>query len=232
MNIGNGFMMSSPEFCFLQMAERLTLIELIELGYELCGVYSLPLGDERDIPRSGFFNRKQLTSTKRLHEFLSLTSGAKGHKKAMRALRYLCDGSASPMETKLTMLLCLPHMLGGYALDLPDLNKRIMLPKNLRRYFYNEYYVCDLYWPGKKVVVEYDSDIHHTGSERISNDSKKRNTLASMGVMVVSITRLQVKNSKELEMAIKTVTKLMGRRLQIKSSSFYAARLELRKQLL
>ena len=38
---GNGLEVSSPEFCFLQMAGRLSLAALIELGYEFCGTYSI-----------------------------------------------------------------------------------------------------------------------------------------------------------------------------------------------
>ena len=38
---GEGFLMSTPEFCFLQMANRLSLARLIMLGYELCGTYVL-----------------------------------------------------------------------------------------------------------------------------------------------------------------------------------------------
>ena len=44
--IGDGVSVSSPEFCFFQMAEELPLVKLIELGCELCGTYSLPANDE------------------------------------------------------------------------------------------------------------------------------------------------------------------------------------------
>ena len=38
---GEGFLMSAPEFCFLQMAGCLSLVQLIQLGFELCGTYAL-----------------------------------------------------------------------------------------------------------------------------------------------------------------------------------------------
>ena len=38
---GEGFLMSTPEFCFLQMAGCLSLVQLIQLGFELCGTYAL-----------------------------------------------------------------------------------------------------------------------------------------------------------------------------------------------
>ena len=33
--------MSAPEFCFLQMAGCLSLVQLIQLGFELCGTYAV-----------------------------------------------------------------------------------------------------------------------------------------------------------------------------------------------
>jgi len=232
MNIGNSFMMSSPEFCFLQMATHLSLIELIELGFELCGVYSLPLPGDKEVPKRGFYNRKQLTNTKKLLEFLESMPSIRGYSKAYRALLYIQDGSASPMETKLAMFMVLPYMLGGFGFTKPELNKRINLTKNTRKFFQQDYYVCDLFWPDKKVAVEYDSDQNHTGSERIARDSKRRNALATMGIQVVSVTRQQLYNRAELENAARTVAKHSKRRLFSKKNNFIAAHRELRIQLL
>jgi len=232
MNVGRNLMMSSPEFCFLQMANHLSLVELLELGYELCGEYSLPLPHDKKVPKRGFYNRKQLTSTKKLQEFLNSMPGVKGSTKAIRALTYLQDGSASPMETKLALFMVLPYKLGGFGFEKPELNRRVNLTKSVRKYFRKEYYVCDLFWAEKKVAVEYDSDQNHTGSERIASDSKKRNALVSMGIQVVSVTKQQLYNSKELESAVRTVAKHMGKRLFPAKSNFPAAHLELRKELL
>ena len=232
MNVGSGLMMSSPEFCFCQMAGQLTLAKLIELGYELCGVYALPPNDDASIPEIGFYKRKPLTNVNKVQVFLETMSAFKGCNKAKRAMRYILDGSASPMETKLAIFLTLPYMLGGYAFALPELNKRITLTKTARKYFNKGYYICDLYWPKSKTAVEYDSDQQHTGSDRIANDSKRRNALASMGIKVVSVTKQQLYSSVELERAARTIAKHMNRRLFTTKSEFYAMHRELRKQLL
>jgi len=231
-NVGGGLMVSSPEFCFLQMAERLKLFRLIELGYELCGAYSIPVSGDQNVPERGFYNREPLTSINKLNAFLDGMPGAKGRQKAMRALRYMCDGSASPMETILAMFLTLPYNMGGFRFELPELNKRIVLTKTARKYFNKEYYVCDLFWSNKKIAVEYDSDQQHTGSDRIASDSKRRNVLDSSGIRVVSVTKQQLYSGAELERAARTIAKHMGRRLRIKESNFYAAHNELREQLL
>jgi len=232
MNIGGGMIVSSPEFCFLQMAERLILVRLIELGYELCGTYSIPLADETEIPEIGFYKRQPLTSVNKLSAFLKIMPGVKGHKKAKHALRYMLDGSASPMETKLAMFLTLPYKLGGFGFNLPELNKRIVLTKAARKYFNKNYYVCDIFWEDKKIAVEYDSDQQHTGSDRIARDSKRRNSLNSLGIRVVSVTKQQINSSVELEQAARTIAKHMNRRLFLTKSKFYTMHEKLREQLL
>jgi len=231
MNAGGGLMVSSPEFCFLQLAGELSLIGLIELGYEMCGGYSLPLSDDSDVPERGFHNRSPLTSAAKLEAFLDGMPGVKGHQKAARALHYLRDGSASPMETKLAMFLTLPRMLGGYGFGLPELNERILLSKTARKEFGKAFYVCDMFWPDEKVAVEYDSDQHHTGSDRIANDSKRRNALASSGISVVSVTKYQLYSSLELGRVAITIAGHMNKRLY-SGRNFSAAHRELRKQLL
>ena len=232
MNIGNGLMVSSPEFCFLQMAGQLTLVKLIELGYELCGVYSLPNVGDPNVPKRGFYNRQPLTSVKKLGAFLGSMPGAKWLKKATHALRFLLEGSASPMETKLAMFLTLPNMLGGYKLGLPELNKRIVLPKTARKYFDKDYYVCDLFWPDKRIAVEYDSDQQHTGSVRIASDSARRNVLDSQGIRVVTVTKQQLYSVPELERAARVIAGHLERRLFSNKRDFYATHHELREQLL
>jgi len=232
MNIGDGLMASSPEFCFLQMANRLSMIGLIELGYELCGEYSLPLSDDLNVPEIGFYQRAPLSGIKKLGTFLDSMPSANGRYKAMRALHFLRDGSASPMETKLSMFLTLPHMLGGFGFDMPELNRRIDLSKIASKQFGKEYYICDMYWPDKKVAVEYDSDQHHTGSDRIASDSIRRNILNSSGIKIVTVTKLQLYSSTELTRVAQSIAAHMGKRLFFRKRNFLAKHQELRKQLL
>ena len=232
MNVGGDLMISSPEFCFLQMANQLSLPSLMELGYEFCGVYSLPNTDESSIPERGFFNRMPVTNVKKLSAFLYNMSGFAGHKKAMRALRYIRDKSASPMETKLAMFLTLPYKLGGYGFSLFELNKRIVLSKSARKHFNKEYYICDMFWPEKRIAVEYDSDQQHTGSDRIASDSIRRNALESLGIKVVIVTKKQLYSSVEMEIVARVIAKHANKRLFHTKNNFADERRELRKQLL
>ncbi|GAA6490174.1 hypothetical protein K270103H11_27410 [Gordonibacter urolithinfaciens] len=84
----NGFCVCSPELCFLQMANSLSMVELIMLGFELCGTYDVSDGDVREC--------QPLTSVAKLSAFADKMHGVNGRKNALAALKQVVGGSASP----------------------------------------------------------------------------------------------------------------------------------------
>jgi very-short-patch-repair endonuclease len=135
------------------------------------------------------------------------------------------------METALSMMLTLPHMLGGYGIPAPKLNARILLAKTAKRNASRSYYVCDLFWPDYNLAVEYDSDEFHTGAERIANDSKRRNSLASVGITVITVTKRQIYSTTELAKTARLICGNLEKRLQLPIPGFNAKHRELRGQL-
>jgi len=218
------------------MASILPLVKLVELGYELCGSYSLPANAGEALKPHflgrGFSIGQPLTCRKRLDTFIARMPGFRGRKKAMHALGFIAENSASPMETKLTMLLTFPFMLGGYGFPLPELNSRITPIRSAKLLTSKSFYACDLYWPDFNLAVEYDSDRFHTGPERISDDSKRRNSLTVVGVEVITVTWEQVRNTNELDKIAQSIGKGMERRLQPRDPSFPDKRRKLRDLLL
>ena len=227
---------SSPAFCFFQMAGDLPLIKLIELGFELCGSYSLPVSNglrqKEEVNDKNIYNHPQLTYTREIKSFVSRLEGVRGHKNAFRALRYIVDGSASPMETLLVMLLTLPHNLGGYGFPKPELNKRIDISKGAIRRSGKAFYVCDLFWSKANLAVEYDSVLYHTGAEHIISDSKKRMDLATLGVEVITVTGNQIRNINMFETLAKLIACKLHKRLQYDNTKFLKAQNELRNILI
>ena len=223
---GKGFLVSTPEFIFVQMATRIGLAELIRLGFELCGTYA-----ENGKPASGARCMAPLTSSVKLRAFLEGAPEVYGKKKAARALRYVLDGSASPRETVLAILLSLPYRLGGFGLDGLLLNYRIDTGRRSQSMADRRYCVCDLYWPESKIAVEYDSDQWHTGAARIASDAKRRNTLLAQGIRVVGVTRAQLDDVEELRKVARLLAKMMGRRLRCMSPESVAAHYALRTEL-
>lgn len=152
----NGFCVCSPEFTFVQAAAICELPKLIEIGYELCGTYDLSEGRYRECA--------PLTTVERLTAFAGAADGVHGVRKARRALRCVAERSASPRETVLTMLLCLPYGFGGYGIEMPLLNHRVDVVGDALKMTSKKYCVCDLFWPKANLVIEYGGRSRTPGS--------------------------------------------------------------------
>jgi len=234
--VNERILISSPVFCFFQMASDLSLVELIELGLEFCGSYSLPTSyelDQGNVDDKNLYGHPQLTGKKELIAYTNRMRGINGQKKASRALRYIANGSASPMETILVMLLTLPHILGGYGLPTPILNRKIELGKAASKRSGRAFYVCDLFWNEANFAIEYDSNLYHTGTDRIVRDSKKRLELDALDIDVMTVTSNQIRDIKSFEIIAKLAAKKLGKRLQYNDKEqFLKAQKELRSKLL
>jgi len=214
----------SPELTFLQMASKLSLVGLIQLGYELCGTYRI---DRTNTPERGFRDDIPLTSIDKLTSYINKVEGFKGIKNARRALGFICMNSASPMETVLAILLCLPYRMGGYSLPKPSLNSAIKVPSTS-----HIEYKCDLFWPKTKVAVEYDSDAYHTGSDRINQDAIRRNALLAAKINLIIVTRKQIYATNAMNNIAYNISKLVGKRTQNVPSDFAKRQTALKSQLL
>lgn len=220
---------STPELCFLQMASELSFVELVELGYELCGTYRL---DPGDTDGRGFHDDLPLTSVAELDSFLSKADGLKGRQNAQRALRHIAGNSASPMETILCMLLTLPYRLGGYGFTMPRLNFPVEVSSRNRGMASVSGYRCDLYWREERVDMEYDSDVHHASSYQRARDAARRNALSTEGVKVVTVTKKQVMHTGEFREVAVVLSKLLRKRLRYEWSDFFPRHAKLRGLLL
>ena len=115
--IAQNLYISTPEATFLQLGKELSLIQLITIGYELCGSYGLSVQSS-----SGFLRREPRSNPQLIERYLEKCERIHGVKAAKRASSYLIKGSASPMESLLSMLLCLPPSLGGFGLPRPEMS--------------------------------------------------------------------------------------------------------------
>ena len=222
---GQGFFVSTPEFCFLQMASKLSLARLIQLGCELCGTYvhadSGP-AVRREAP---------LTSITKLRAFVEGAEYAYGRTEALRALGFVMEKAASPMETVLVLLLCLPYRLGGYGIEKPQFNYRVDVPSHMRKLADRKYCECDLCWPDLNLAAEYDSARYHLDPERQESDARRRGTLVSLGFTVLTVSRKQVMDGGAFNRLARQIANLTGKRLRYVDPEFTRAHLALREEL-
>ena len=184
--------MVSPEMLFLQLAYGADVLDAVQLGFELCGIYSYPFQIQRD-----FSERAPFVSRRAMDRFLESQEGVPGVGAARRAMRYVVEGSASQMETACAMMLGLPYRLGGLNFPKFTINQKIEISKRLQAEMGRTQCFCDLAWFDRGVVFEYDSNAYHVGAERIAADSDRRNALLRMGYKVVTLTGNQMGDARE-----------------------------------
>ncbi|MCL2151322.1 MAG: endonuclease domain-containing protein, partial [Coriobacteriia bacterium] len=179
----------------------------------------------------GFNDCLPLTDKTKLAAYLAQASGLRGHRQASRALQFVSENSASPMESVLAMLTSLPYRLGGYNLPMPLLNHRLDAPTTLMRNSGRSFFVCDQYYLEHKVDVEYDSDAFHAEAVPAERDLERRNALSALGVTVITVSWAQLKYVDKFDAVAKHLGRLLGKRIQL-PPGFEKKRAELRKLVL
>ena len=235
-HVSKDIYVSSPEFVFLQMATKLTLPQLAALGMELCGTYRrnvdaafLGTGETSFIT---VYQLPALTTPKRLQGFVASMKSAPGQTRALKALEYVLPNSASPVETAIVLLLCLPRRLGGYALPLPTLNPPIAFSKSGRKYTLRNSAKPDLYWEYARIDLEYNSDEFHTEKQR-AVDSMRRKALERMNVEVIELTANELYSTSLFHATALRIASRFRRRIRSEAERGFAEkRKALREELL
>ena len=209
--LGGQVLVPTPEFCFLLLSKHVNLATLIQLGMEMCGHYRMVGAMSSTLTQSKrtIYNCDALTTPERIISFLDSMQGFPGINQARRAAQYLVADSASPMETTLYMLLCLPNALGGYGLPTPALNAKRPVNQNAQSFTFSHTLIPDLYWKQALLDVEYDSEEFHASKDALDKGARRTLALRAMHVDVFSMTSDMVHD----EAAFHTFARLLARRL-------------------
>ena len=203
----NGIMVASPELVFLQLACSLDIHRLILLGLQLC---SHPPGNPSEA----------ITTKHKLKSFLAKTPGHHGHRKALRAVKYIEDGSASVMESIAYMILTLPHALGGYGLDGTVFNHEIKLNNEAAKRLGQKRCFADLYYKQAKLAVEYESFAFHNSPTEQGKDAMRSAILERQNIEVMHLSTIQLYNKDAcMDFAFNLASRL-GKRMQNRAKKF------------
>ena len=221
---GDGVLVSSPGFTFLQMASRCSLPELIAFGDELCGLYVFdPFTDRgmrtREVP---------LITLDELEKYVESAKGLYGYRQAKRALPYMVERSGSPMETADEMFMCLPYRLGGYGLLKPFMNYIVELTEEQRRIAKREYCRGDICYPDIHLDLEHQGSFDHNSNESYDSDRARINALILAGYEVIQLTNELVGDLRAFEAIVLDVAEKLGKRIPGSAKGATTARLELR----
>lgn len=251
--IDEGIYVSTPESCFVQLARDLSLPKLIAVGFELSGTYAVGTQFEGHLKT----DMQPRTTPPRLRQYAARCSKGRGIARARKAAKYVIGESASPMETNLVMMLCLPSAQGGFSLPAPKLNweitadeinpiksSTIFMNKNTPpsqaadfKQFPPPHYPArkfrlDLYWPEYRFALEYDSDTFHASTSKLHADSERRTALEALGIRAISVTSRQVYDEKLFASLACTTARHLEKRIRIERSDFEERHRRLKKEIL
>jgi len=148
-----------PELIVAQMAPSLSAMQLAKLIMELCGSYSLsPTADRHSKAK---YQLEPVTSLERIKRYAKLTKVRGGAKTLREALSYALEGSASPGETVLALMMSLPRESGGYGFAKPALNASLTVPNEHIGRVGGTKYSLDAFWQEAYTDLEYESVEFH-----------------------------------------------------------------------
>ena len=217
---------TSPELTFVQAATSLSLPSLVRFGMGLTGRYRLPANPDEKL-RYG----SPHMSVNSLRAFLKAVGSVNGKQLAEKAVGFLVENSASPWESIVCELSCLPRRLGGYAISQPVLNPD--LDASRQDISYNMFgRIGDLVWPAHRLVLEYCGSYHYESDEQRRLDDERRTRLEQDGWTVLVLTHRTVMSYSQFDAVMRNVAKITGKRIDKPTQRQFDKRLELRKELL
>lgn len=233
--LDDGVYVVSPELSFVQMACLLPLEHAAHYGMMLCGRYARRAYKAGDAVRSGaglsgrrLVERPSALTTKdELGSYVKSLSWVRGGRAALRALPHVVENSRSPMESALTLSLCLPYAYGGLSLSHPTLNQAVYLNRDSAlaggvRWdaMGKPYLECDLVWDDARLIVEYHGDESHFTRQGVAKDARKANVLASLGYAYCVATLDTLSSPLKFRELARRVRLRLGRAFRPSSAGF------------
>lgn len=177
------------------------IVNVAQIAMEFAGTYRL------STPASeAAYDKPPLMTLESARAFLEIVHERNDSPRARRALVLAADGSASPAETALFLMLTLPIELGGFGLPKPELNRSVPVRID------NEDLTPDLLWRDQRLIVEYQSDRFHAGlgRDKTDRDIMRANTLRAAGYQVIETTPGIVYQLPRIKALADQIARLLG----------------------
>lgn len=212
----------SPAFCLMQSLTYLSEVEAALVAFEFCGSYCLAKAS--DGSRELFDRTFSLTSRQKIENLVDSLAGAHGAKTLRAMTSYLKDGSESPMETAMAMMLTAPTRIGGMGLKGAALNKEVATADGVKR--------IDLLWSKRKLGLEYQGvDFHEGWSKRIKDD-QRRNAISAQGITILPVYFQDLATPRMFDLLVDDIAKAGGFRVRITMKDFRYRQMLLRSKVL
>lgn len=227
--LDRGVLVCAPTLALRQLACALGLVDIALIAYELCGSYALA----HDVDDGFVRDLAPVSSAAGLCGLVPLLPWSAQDRESRRvrtALNAVVDGSASPMESRLALMLFLPRAFGGFGLPKARLNRPIPVHGKATFYTRRQTVVPDMCWPEGHLVLEYLGG-HHDDPGRAAQDSERDNALAAMGHGVIDVTKREARDLDVLSVIAEDVCRATNSRQRPASSRMLERRAELHAHL-
>ena len=182
------------------------LVAATVVACEFAGTYRLGVG-----AGTASYRAPKITSAAELGRVVAEVGQSQGTARARHVCGLMLDGSASPMETALALMLTLPVDFGGFGLEKPLLNHPVDVSPFVGMLSDRDSVTPDFLWPGQGVALEYDSEVFHVrlGEGQLNRDATRFNILTATGRRVFRVTPKMVRSLPGLSLLARQVARAL-----------------------
>lgn len=160
----------------------------------------------------------------KIADFVGALKGARlrGITRASRAVPFLMDHAASPMESVLALMLRLPIVRGGLGLGLPKLNADVPIGEEYQRFTVARHVYPDIFFEELPLDIEYESEEFHPEMGdwdaldpasrdailgKTKKDKQRMRLIQTMGIRVFQVTFDDFKTSASFDLLTEQLLK-------------------------
>ena len=231
LDLGEETYVVSPALNWVLESARVDGVAALEIAMELCGTYTFS-------PERALLTQlpPACTPSALLHGVQELARAASGQRvpglaRALKMAPFALGSSASPMETKVAIMLSLPVSQGGWGVRGLLLNRRVELANEQREIAGKPYLVLDGYLAGGRIGYEYDSREYHDRTDRGYRDRVRVTAAQCLDIKLLSLTADIVMDEERCTSFCDEFARLAGKRQRVLGTRTIQRRRRLRQRL-
>lgn len=217
------------------MSRTLSILELVFLISEICGLYTFKGNEEPVLCPHQF----PLTTIASIQSTLKQLESGNAKTRVLKALSMCCGLAGSPMETKLYIRATLPFSKGGYNLGKIEVNKSVMVQRMTSRMRERSIRKPDLLFCFKDaptqtekrkwgIALEYNGR-YHADQKQHRLDDMRRNELQALGIIEYVLWKEDYDNIVIMDNLFETIRNELN--MPVHKPSQEKKKLELQKRL-
>lgn len=190
------------------LSEGAALARLLSLVMESCGLYARdPL---RPAEGQCAYDVEPQVRADDLRAYVNGLGRMRGLHLAREAARFAHDGSGSPGETVLSLVMRLPPRRGG--IPLPDFEENVPIawPAGVRGLVRHGTMRPDFHWPQHRVASEFDGGMHGLAGA-LAEDRFRAQDYAACDIVMVPATYADIKSIAAIERYVTLVAHKLAR---------------------